>query len=254
MLEGYPETTEPLKIALLSPNAAVPDASQGRVVTVIVHPAYSLFFREERRNRYSDAKFDLLKFQLENEARFLRALARTDNVVILVLPGNYQRDSVAPLSYTYYLNEASGGSATVFAVYSETSSSGALPTETMVALYSFLRNAGARTVLVGGGYVGRCQKEFYNQLVTYVDAATAYVVPEISAISPDDISDKDSRAILLALRNRDYAPVRSFIEKRTKGSAAMLHLPETIREGTEAAQRDMSEPGGIGQERREEGL
>jgi len=39
---------------------------------------------------------DLLKFQLDNEARFIGEIAKTDNLLILVLPGNYQKDSLAP--------------------------------------------------------------------------------------------------------------------------------------------------------------
>ncbi len=247
MLGSFPDSADPLRIVRLTPAATVPEASRGKMVIVLVHPAYSLFFREELRNRYSDAKYELLKFQLESETRFLRGLAGTGHPVVLVLPGNYEQESAAPLAYTYYLNEAAGGSRTVFHVFSETSSSGALPTETMVTLYSFLRNAGARTVLVGGGYIGRCQREFYNQLVTYADAATAYVVPEISAISPDDISDRDAHAILEALRTRDYAPVRSFIEKRTRGTASVLFLPETIREGAAAPRQAPDGPAGAGE-------
>lgn len=228
-LANYPETVEPLKIARLTVTVEVPDASRGKAVTIIVHPAYSLFFRDERKNRYSGVKHDLLKLQLEDEARFLSMAARTDNLVILVLPGNYQRESVAPLSYVSYLNSVVGGSTTVFYVYSETSSSGILPPETLVTLYSFLRSVGADTVLVGGGYIGRCQDEFYAQMSTYLGSVAAYVVPELSAISPDDISEKDSLLVLNSIRRRDYAPVRDFIDKRTNGSAVVLHVPQSPR-------------------------
>jgi hypothetical protein len=143
-----------------------------------------------------------------------------------VLPGAYQTESVAPLSYTYYLNRATGGSRTVFAVYSETASSGAVPIDTLVTLYSFLRGTGAKTVLVGGGYIGRCQREFYSQLVTYMDNLSVYVAPEISSISPDDISNDESLEILQSIRAGDYSPVDAFIAKRTKGEARTRSLAD----------------------------
>jgi len=57
---------------------AVPHFSRGKAVTIMVHPAYSLFFREERRSAYNEAKYDLLKFQLDNEARFIGEIAKSD--------------------------------------------------------------------------------------------------------------------------------------------------------------------------------
>ena len=228
LLSLYPSSQEQLRIPTLGPTSldTVPAELMGRPVTIIVHPAYSLFFREEHKNRYTDAKFALLKLQLENEEQFLREISGTDHVLILVLPGEYQTESVAPLSYTSYLNMATGGSRTVYAVYSETSSSGALPTETLVTLYSFLRGIGTRTALVGGGYIGRCQREFYSQLVTYVDSVEFYVAPEISSISPDDISNKESLEILNGIRAGDYSPVSAFIDKRTRGSAKTRSLAD----------------------------
>jgi hypothetical protein len=59
----------------------------------------------------------------------------------------------------------------------------------------------------------------------YVDRTTAYIVPEISSISPDDISDQESAEILASLRRRDYTPVKLFIEKKSQGAANVLQLP-----------------------------
>jgi hypothetical protein len=227
-LKLYPGTEGPLRIARLSPASAntVPAALRGKAVIVIVHPAYSLFFREDRKSRFTEAKYDLLKFQLDREARFISEIAKTGNVVILILPGNYLQESIAPLSYTAYLNATAGGGRSVYYVDSDTASSGDLPTETMVTLYGFLRSIGTGQVLLGGGYIGRCQKEFYSQMVTYVDRVSVHIVPEISSLSPDDISDKESRRILDSLRAGDYSPVREFIRKKMKGTAATLPLPE----------------------------
>ena len=227
ILWRYPGTSEPLKVQTLSADAyaAIPPASRGKAVTIIVHPAYSLFFRDERRSTFTEAKYDLLKYQLDTEARFISEIARTDNVLILVLPGSYPKESIAPLSYTAYLNSLTGGSATVYAVYSETSSTGNLPMDTMVTLYGFLRSIKATTVLVGGGYIGRCQREFYNQMVAYVDKVRTYVVPDISSISPDDISDRQAVEFLDSIKQKDYEPVKRLIQKLTQGGANTLPLP-----------------------------
>ena len=227
MLDRYPQTTEQLGIARLtvSSSDAVPNSLRGKAVTIMVHPAYSLFFREERRSTYSEAKYDLLKFQLDNEARFISEIAKSDNVLILILPGNYQKDSLAPLSYTFYLNSSTGSSPRVFFTYSETSSSGSLSTDTMVTLYGFLQRVKADKLLIGGGYIGRCQKEFYNQITTYVDKIPAYIVPEISSISPDDVDDDEAQVIVNSLQKRNYAPIKSFIEKKGQGKANVLHMP-----------------------------
>jgi hypothetical protein len=228
LLNRYPPAVEPLRIGELTSATleALPADARGKTVTIIVHPAYSLFFRQEHRNRYTDAKYDLLQIQLEREEQFIREISATGNILILVLPGSYAQESVAPLSYTAYLNRAAGGSTTVFSVYSETANSGAVPTDTLVRLYSFLRGLGTDRVLVGGGYIGRCQREFYSQLVTYVDSISFYIVPEISSISPDDISDRESREVLDGIRTGDFSLVAEFIRKRTKASARTLALPE----------------------------
>jgi len=227
ILYRYPQSQEPLGIARLSVSSAdaVPLSLRGKAVTIMVHPAYSLFFREERRSTYSEAKYDLLKFQLDNEARFIGEIAKSDNLLILVLPGNYQQDSLAPLSYTFYLNSSTKSGPLVYYISSETSSSGSLSMDTMVTLYGFLQRVKADKVLIGGGYIGRCQREFYNQITTYVDKIPAFIVPEISSISPDDIDNDEAQAIVKSLQRRDYGPVKKFIEKKGQGKANVLYMP-----------------------------
>jgi len=227
ILYRYPNAQEPLVIKKLTVSLAaeVAPALQGKTVTIMVHPAYSLFFREERRSKYTEAKYDLLKFQLDSEVRFISEIARSGNPLILVLPGNFLKESIAPLSYTYYLNDAVGTGASVFYLTSESWTNGTLPTESMITLYGFLQKVGAKRMLIGGGYIGRCQREFYNQVSAYLDNVTAYIVPEISSISPDDISDREAAEILASLRRKDYSPVRQFIEDKSHGAAEVLQLP-----------------------------
>jgi len=227
LLSQYPRTEEPLQVQLLTAGSAESAARSrpGGPLTVIVHPAYALFFRDAGRSFYTEAKYDLLRYQLEHEEQFISEIAKSGNLLILVLPGNYERDSVAPHSYTRYLNSVTGGSPSVYAVYSEASSSGALPLGTVVMLHGFLRSVKPSSVLVGGGFIGRCQREFYNQVINYVGESSAYIVPEISTISPDDISDSDARTMLDSILRRDYGPVDRFIDKRNQGRARITLLP-----------------------------
>jgi hypothetical protein len=227
ILQRYPNAEEPLRIKKLSASSAndVDPALQGKAVTIMVHPAYSLFFREVRRTDYTEVKYDLLKFQLDNEARFISAIARTDNLLILILPGNFQRESIAPLSYIYYLNAAAGAGASVYYLTSETRTSGSLSRDSLVTLYGFLQKVKATRVLIGGGYIGRCQREFFNQVSASMDRITASIVPEISSLSPDDVSDREAAEILASLRQGDYTPVRKFIEKQSQGAAGTIQLP-----------------------------
>ena len=233
VLGRYPHTREPLQIQLITERSAdsVALTQRGRPLTVVVHPAYSLFFRSENRSTYAEAKYDLMLYQLEHEARFISGAAKAGNVVVLVLPGNYEVESVAPGSYTTYLNSVAGGSTSVYYLYSETSSSGALSLETIVMLYRFVRSVNPSSVLVGGGFIGRCQREFYKQVINYVGETNAFIVPEISSVSPDDVSDSEARAILESILKGDYELVNQLIEKRDLGHVRVTMLPEELKQG-----------------------
>jgi hypothetical protein len=208
LLHRYPPAQEPLQVQLLNAGSDEQTASfrRGGPLTFIVHPAYALFFRDAKRSTLTEAEYDLLKHQFEAEARFIAGIAKTDNPLILVLPGNYEEDSVAPGAYTRYLNEVAGGSPSVFAVYSETSNNGAVPIGTVVVLHGFLRSVKPSSVLVGGGFIGRCQREFYNQIVHYAGETSASIVPEISTVSPDDISEREAGRCWTAFSGMTTAP------------------------------------------------
>ncbi len=224
LLNRYSATWDPLAIQQLSATTPLPPSVVGKPLMIIVHPGYSLFFREERRSTYSEAKYGLLEHQLSQEARFITRNPKADNVLILVLPGSYEKDSIAPRSYTAYLNSIAGGKTNVYYIFSETSTSGALPLDTTLTLFSFLQNIRASRILIGGGYIGRCQKEFYEQLATYIEKAYLYIVPEISSVSPDDVSSAKAAAILEALRHKDYRRIVEFIVDKTNGTANIMPL------------------------------
>lgn len=224
LLQLYPPTKASLNIRRLPEVPPASSAQPGKPVIIIVHPAYALFFRDERRSTYTAAKYDLLEHQLFAEARFISDAAQSGNILILVIPGKYEQDSIAPASYTTYLNAMTGGSQTVYYIRTETSHSGAIHLDTTVKLHDFLRNVRAERILVGGGFIGRCQGEFYRQLTTYVENIPSYIVPEISTLSPDDISSSEALDILAGIRKKDYQPVVKFIENKSKGDTNILPL------------------------------
>ncbi len=225
ILQNYPATEEPLKIPSLFSLPLKPAAEvNNRNVVFMVHPGYSLFFRSRERNLHSEVKYDLLKLQLDNETASIRKMAQAGQTVILVIPGNYQRESIAPLSYTYFLNSLAEGSRSVSYIYSESASSGTLSMDSMVTLYRYLQNMRVDRVLIGGGYIGRCEREFYSQLATYIDNIRSYIVPELSSVSPDDIDDKEARAMLDGLLMQDFTPIRRFIEVRSQRSPNVVSL------------------------------
>jgi hypothetical protein len=228
ILGKYPQTDEALMAQKLTHSlvsSAKPDAQSGDVY-IMIHPAYSVFFRDLNKKKYSDATYNLLKTQFDNETNMIADRAMAGKNVILVVPGEYLIDSIAPLSYVSYLNTVTAGANSVYYVLSETSSSGTLPMDEMVNLYQFLQTVKATKVMIGGGYIGRCQREFYNQLTTYMDGTNTFLVPEISSISPDDVSEGEALTILSSLQHQDYTPVKMFIDKKTGGKANILSVPQ----------------------------
>lgn len=225
LLDQYPQTGESLKLHRITTAAdplSVNHEKPGDAY-IFVHPAYALFFRDWQKDPVSEAKYRLLKKQFDDEAAAILSLASSGNIVILVVPGNYSVDSVAPGSYVSYLNAVSAGD-TVHYVPSETSSSGSLAVEDVVNLYQFLKKKNIGKIMIGGGYIGRCQREFYNQFVTKLDRMSAYIVPEISTISPDDITEEEARVMTDRIWQQDYTRVRAFIDKKYSGKALIIPI------------------------------
>jgi hypothetical protein len=226
-IDRYPPSRQQLAIEQLSGRSFSRIRNAGTLpdVHIIVHPAYALFFRDAKRSKYADVKYELLIRQFEEEERFIREAARAGKIVILIIPGGYEIEMQAPETYTAYLNAVTGGGNSIFYLYSESLSNGTIPTSEMVELYRFLQNVKVRRVLIGGGYIGRCQREFYNELTAYYETTRSYIVPEISTVSPEDISDEEAAAMLDGIERRDYSPVRKFIEKKLDRSPNVLFAP-----------------------------
>lgn len=217
-------------------------------VYIFVHPSYYLFFHAKKPQvtrpslDMKDSLVDLFlkespqkavlrleQVQQRNEKNFLEYLTMDEKLVILLLPRNYRTTN----SYTYmnskdeytrYLNEIANGSPSILYMESESASVGRLLSDDLVVLLSFLEAIGAKSVLIGGGYVGRCQKEFYNYVTKYSFGSSYFIVPELSTFSPDDVTETTAGSFF----ENDQINLKAcseFVLNKTPSNTNLQHLP-----------------------------
>ena len=226
--DNYAATGEPLKIKKLPGNSTTLSSSPtgSADVYIMVHPGYGVFFQSRPGETDGDAKYLLLNQQFENEIEFISSKAASGATMILVLPGQFETEGVAPRSFISYLNKTAGIGPALYYMTSKSTNSGNIVADDMINLATFLLGVKAERIMVGGGFIGRCQKEFFNELTSYLSKNIVYIVPEISTISPEDISAREASAILEGMRRQNYSLVKQFIDKKAKDSAAnVLSIP-----------------------------
>ncbi len=219
-----------------------------RSVYISVHPSYYPFFHSGKMPVARDP-FDikehivdlfineppgnavtrLLQEQQKNEKNFLEYLTMDEKLVILLLPRNYTAARGYAYSrhmdeYARYLNGIANGSPSIVYMESESASSGRLLSEDLILLISFLETIGAKSVLIGGGYVGRCQKEFYTYVTRYSFRSRYCIVPELSSFSPEDITETAAGGFLEDER-LDLKASSAFVLSKTPGNTNIQHLP-----------------------------
>lgn len=228
ILNAYPQTNEPLSIARITAPTTGSSAFQSAApdISIIVHPAYAVFIDRELDDQYPEVIWGLIKRQFENEAKFIREQALRGNIVVLVIPAGSVPESGAQSAYVAYLNKTTLGGKNIFYVFSETAEDGDLTANDVALLCGFFESNKAGKILLGGGYIGRCQGELYSQIVSYCSAKDLFIVPEISTISPEDITDEEASRIYSGMKQQDYAPVVEFIRKKTEGHIHLLSIPQ----------------------------
>ncbi len=231
LVHSFPASQEKLAFPDLTkipaPLTATTRPAPASEIYVVVHPAYGVFFQNLDREPLAEIKYRLLKKQFETEKNFIAGQAASGATLILVLPGK-TTDGDFPRtypSYRAYLNTTAGAGSSVFFIYSGTSSSGAIPQDEMMSLYYFIRGLKPERVMVAGGYIGRCQREFYNELTNYIEKSQVFIVPQLSTISPEDVTEKEAERILNGLERQDYTLVKQLIDKRTGNTANILPIP-----------------------------
>jgi hypothetical protein len=186
---------------------------------VFVHPSYFIFFHRNKLGLAKKAsgnlvqtfinmkflderpKLRLMKEYERTEMEFLSSAARDGKLVLLVLPGGYLNSKQYVYrngtdEYTRYLNDVTQRSDTVFYIETISSTSGKLDEYDEQLLVRFLKKAGVKKIYIGGGYVGRCQKEFYKFVSRVWPMDDVAIVPEISSFSPHDVSDSTAKMLL----------------------------------------------------------
>ena len=200
---------------------------------IIVHPAFFTFFHFTKKKtrdrdpeeynklnvvefllkrRPSTPQFAVLQAQERRLRDFIEFKSTQEKLVIVVIPKNYQQYS----GYTYrkgkdeymrFLNEITNFSRSVLFVESRDPNRGYLTDDNAVKLMEFLLSVNAEKVYVGGGYVGRCLEDFYTLLTEEYGSKGIFIVPEISDISPRELTEKLSKRLLKSdgLIDEDYA-------------------------------------------------
>lgn len=193
----------------------------GGAVYIIVHPAYYTFFQGGDPSSYENRSLfagsnavdrflsepvyfsttRLIRAQEKILRDFLEYMSTDGKLVILILPGGYQEYAgykyrKASDEYMRFINETTNESASVLYVFSKKPNRGTLDERQRKSLMKFLLAVRAKEILVGGGYMGRCLEDFYKEIEQYY-GDRLYVVPEITSISPSDVSYGDASDLLL---------------------------------------------------------
>lgn len=191
---------------------------------IIVHPSYYLFFQKKpyviepsdtKNITQSFAEMDfpaentmlnLMKFYESREMAFLSSARNDQKLVILVIPGKYERsrsylykpdDENDADEYARYINEATFGADTVLYLESQDTNSGKIARKDMATLIQYLKQKNVQNIFIGGGYVGRCQEEFYRSLSKEWPESSIALMPELSAFSPNDLTDATAKMLLM---------------------------------------------------------
>jgi hypothetical protein len=190
---------------------------------VIVHPGYYQFFHRkmEKMKDESPLVHKYMLTQLKEEERFLRELSKERKLIVMVLPGKKH-----PQEYINYLNENISGGDSVIYLQSIKTNSGKLSPADRKRLSEFFERIGVRQVIVGGGYVGRCQEKVYTTLLKELGEDKVAIAPEISSISPNDLSDATVKMFTSADGTPDFRVISAFIRN---GGAKTLNKRANIR-------------------------
>jgi len=191
-------------------------------VYIIVHPAFFPFFHypgelplvegDSSLPKHNvverllsveprDEEFALLQAQERRMRDFLEFMSERKKLVIVVVPRNYNqykgyRYKNGRDEYTRYLNEVTNFSESVLFAESRSPNRGYLTDEDGIRLMEFLLSVKAKTIYIGGGYVGRCLEDFYVLLTQRFGPDDIYLVPELSDISPSELNSKTIKGLL----------------------------------------------------------
>lgn len=185
-----------------------------RSLYILVHPAYYTFFSDDESLEDDDERRDgmtgpnalerflespvysnkrrIMKAQEKMMRDFLEFVSTEKKLVVLILPGHYRnyagyRYRKSNDEYMRFINEVTNASDSVLYLYSKKANKGTLGEKERELLLKFINEVKADSVLLGGGYVGRCLEDTYKSLEPYISEDRIFMVPELAAMSPSDI-------------------------------------------------------------------
>jgi hypothetical protein len=213
---------------------------------IIVHPAYYVFFHEHELSYTDENAVDAflservytshMRFLQEQERSmrdFLEITSTRKRLVVIILPGNYRYYTgyayrELPDEFARYVNSVTNGSESVLYLFSEKANKGNLPGKSRKRLLRFIESVDAKTVLVGGGYFGRCVEDFYKDMQSSRDGRQVTVAGEITLFSPEDLNRLDLDDFLMDGK-LNTALLREMLNLNKKGSSLKEFL-ENYRE------------------------
>lgn len=221
-------------------------------VYIIVHPAYTTFFNVPKKHLDQVDDFDIvprnaverLLSKPVNTARmalvqaqerqirdFLELKSTERKLIIIIIETAYMKNRQyrykdSTDEYMRFIDEATNESESVLYIESKRGG-GSLAEDDSVRLAEFLAAVGPTRILLGGSYVGRCLEGFYNSFTELYGESNVFVVPELSAISPNDLAQDTARQLLDQEGNVNAALSAEFIKKnvdRPDKVPAIFHL------------------------------
>jgi len=139
-----------------------------------------------------DSELRMMQEQERFLMDFLEVVSAEKRLVILVLPRDYR----SQLSYGYleghdeyvrFINEVTDMSEAVLYVESLEYYSGYIGETDLTSLANLIKSVGARKIMLGGEFAGRCLNNAYNSLLRKFDQKGIYIVPEITAATYKDM-------------------------------------------------------------------
>jgi len=176
---------------------------------IIIHPAYSIFFHDEEPLYVSRNMVDSFidETTYTKTSRFIREQERSlrdlleitstrKRLILLVLPGNYKDYNGyifkgKPDLFARYINSVTNSSESVIYLYSEKPNRGRLSETSKSSVIKFFRSVNPERIIIGGGYLGRCNEDFYKDFSGSNFREKMIIAGEISAFSSDDMNRFD---------------------------------------------------------------
>ena len=214
-----------------------PYARDGRVY-VMIHPGYFPFFDEwgvtpittdysrglpaeniiDRVGdtlRGSDVAYQVTFRQEQLTRDLIEYLSREKNLIILVLPRDYREHLTYGFvpgydEYARYLNELTRGADNILYLESDGHQNGYLRDDDLHLLGTFLDALDVRTLMLGGGFLGKCLDNFAGSLRRRYSHDAIWYVPELTVVSPSDIIP-DRGSFLSFWGNLEHQNIKKYL-------------------------------------------